>query len=159
MPKKNGKWRVYVDYSDLNKACPKNPFPLPHIDQRWSRTAFLYGCLLRVQPNPHVPTRSRDITPNGMYRYKVMLFGLKNVGATYQRMMACLFEPLVGKSMEIYINDMLIKSKIRGNHICDVKPLDPTRRLDRTRRRGPLNPLICKTHFIYSFSIGYLIFV
>ena len=54
------------------------------------------------------------------YHYKVMPFGLKNAGATYQRMMTRMFEPQLGKSIEIYIDDMVIKSKLESEHINDL---------------------------------------
>ena len=52
------------------------------------------------------------MTPVGNYHYKVMLFGLKNVGSTYQRMMTRMFEPQIGKVIEVYIDDMVVKSKV-----------------------------------------------
>ena len=61
------------------------------------------------------------ITPTGMYCYNVMPFGLKNVEATYQYMMSCIFEPLLGKSMEAYIDDMLIKLKSREDHLAHLR--------------------------------------
>ena len=64
-----------------------------------------------------IPMHSLDavkkafITPHGLFFYNVMLFGLKNVGATYQRLVTKMFRPLLGKTMEVYINDMLVKFK------------------------------------------------
>ena len=52
------------------------------------------------------------MTPIRNYHYKVMLFGLKNAGSTYQRMMTRIFEPQLGKSIEVYVNDMVVKSKV-----------------------------------------------
>ena len=60
------------------------------------------------------------ITPIGNYHYKVMLFGLKNVEATYQRMMTRMFEPQLGKNIEIYIDDMVVKSKAKSEHVNDL---------------------------------------
>ena len=60
------------------------------------------------------------VTPIGNYHYKVMHFGLKNAGVTYQRMMTRMFEPQLGKSIEIYIDDMVIKSKLESEHINDL---------------------------------------
>ena len=53
----------------------------------------------------------------GLYCYKVMPFGLKNAGMTYQRLVNGMFKDLIGKSMEVYVNDMLVKSKMAGDHI------------------------------------------
>ena len=60
------------------------------------------------------------VTPVGNYHYKVMLFGLKNVGVTYQRMMTRMFEPQLGKNIEIYIDDMVMKSKEESERIKDL---------------------------------------
>ena len=56
------------------------------------------------------------ITPHGLYCYKVMSFGLKNVGATYQRLMTKIFKPLIGHMVEAYIDDIMVKSRTRGEH-------------------------------------------
>ena len=61
------------------------------------------------------------MTPIGNYHYKVMPFGLKNVGSTYQRMMTRMFERQLGKSIEIYINDMVVKSKVVSEHVGDFR--------------------------------------
>ena len=61
------------------------------------------------------------VTPIGNYHYKVMPFGLKNVGSTYQRMMTRMFELLLGKNIEIYIDDMVVKSKMVSEHLGDLR--------------------------------------
>jgi hypothetical protein len=91
--KKNGKWRMCVDYTSLNKACPKHPFPLPHIDQIVDSTmgcellSFLdaYSCYHQIKMRESDQLVTSFITLFGTYCYITMLFGLKNVGATYQR--------------------------------------------------------------------------
>ena len=60
------------------------------------------------------------LTPIGNYHYKVMPFGLKNAGATYQRMITRIFEPQLGKSIEVYIDDMVVKSKLESEHVIDL---------------------------------------
>ena len=60
------------------------------------------------------------MTPTGNYHYKVMLFGLKNARSTYQRMMTRMFEPQLGKSIEIYVDDMVVKSKVVSEHLGDL---------------------------------------
>jgi len=64
--------------------------------------------------------RTPFVTPIGNYHYKVMPFGLKNAGATYQRMMTRMFEPQLGKTIEIYIDDMVVKSKAESKHVSDL---------------------------------------
>ena len=61
------------------------------------------------------------VTPIGNYQYKVMPFGLKNAGFTYQRMMTRMFESLLGKNIEIYIDDMMVKSKMESEHLGDLR--------------------------------------
>uniref|UniRef100_A0A2N9E8Q0 Uncharacterized protein n=1 Tax=Fagus sylvatica TaxID=28930 RepID=A0A2N9E8Q0_FAGSY len=92
--KKNGKWRVCVDFTNLNQACPKDPFPLPKIDQLVDATAghdrmsFLdaFQGYHQIALSTEDREKTAFITPLGIYCYKVMPFGLKNAGATYQRM-------------------------------------------------------------------------
>ncbi|XP_074365409.1 uncharacterized protein LOC141706557 [Apium graveolens] len=89
--KPNGKWRTYVDFTDLNKACPKDSFPLPRIDQLVDVTAG--HALLR------------------------MPFDLINAGATYQRLVNMMFKDQIGRTMEVYVDDMLVKSEVASDHI------------------------------------------
>ena len=56
------------------------------------------------------------MTPHEIYCYKVMSFGLKNVGATYQRLMTKIFKPLIGQTVEVYIDDIVVKSKTKSEH-------------------------------------------
>jgi hypothetical protein len=127
--KKNGKWRVCVDFTDLNKACPKDPFPLPKIDQLVDSTASheRMSFLDTFQGYHQIALRREDqektafITPRGVFCYKVMPFGLKNVGATYQRMVTKIFSELLGKTVEVYIDDMVVKSIKGTNHVEDLE--------------------------------------
>ncbi|KAG7548011.1 Ribonuclease H domain [Arabidopsis suecica] len=92
--KKNGKWRVCIDFTDLSKACPKDSFPLPHIDRLVEATAGhqLLSFMDAFSGYNQILMRLDDqekiafITDRGTYYYKVMPFGLKNAGATYQRL-------------------------------------------------------------------------
>ena len=61
------------------------------------------------------------VTPTGNYYYKIMPFGLKNAGSTYQRMMTRMFEPQLGKNIEVYIDDMVVTSKVEFEHINDLR--------------------------------------
>ena len=124
VPKKWGKWRVCVHYTNLNNACPKDSFPLPRIDQTVDSTvehrmlSFL-DAFSRYHQIPMYPPNEEKIafiTPHGLYCYKVMSFGLKNVGATYQRLMTKIFKPLIRHMVEAYIDDIMVKSRTRGEH-------------------------------------------
>ncbi|XP_052297264.1 uncharacterized protein LOC127902396 [Citrus sinensis] len=101
----NGKWRMCVDFTDLNKACPKDSFPLPKIDQLVDSTAG-HGLLSFM-----------DAFSGYNQIPMVMPFGLKNAGATYQRLVNKVFKPLIGKTMEVYVDDMITKSKIPKEHV------------------------------------------
>ena len=61
------------------------------------------------------------VTPIGNYHYKIMPFGLKNAGSIYQRMMTGMFEPQLGKNIEIYIDDILVKSKLESKYVNDLE--------------------------------------
>ena len=61
------------------------------------------------------------VTRTGNYHYKVMPFGLKNTGSTYQRMMTRMFESQLVKSIEVYIDDMVVKSKVVSKHVGDLE--------------------------------------
>ena len=116
--KKGNKWRVCVDYTDLNDAYLKDSFPLPCIDKIVDASAghdmlsFLDTFLGYHQIPMHPPDAKKTsfITPHGLYCYNVMPFGLKNAGATYKRLVTKMFRPLLGSTMEVYIDDMLVKS-------------------------------------------------
>ena len=124
VPNKGGKWQVCVDYIDLNEACPKDSFPLPHIDQIVDAAAghkiilFLdaFSGYHQILMHPPDAEKTTFIIPHELYCYDVMPFGLKNVGETYQRLMTKIFRPLLGNTIEAYIDDMLIKSKEYFDH-------------------------------------------
>ncbi|KAK1550949.1 hypothetical protein Q3G72_027475 [Acer saccharum] len=111
--KKNGKWRVCIDFTDLNKACPKDSFPLPHIDMLVDATAgheFLsfmdaYLGYNQILMHPDDQEKTAFVTERGIFCYKVMPFGLKNAGATYQRLVNKMFAKMLGSTMEVYIDD------------------------------------------------------
>nr|XP_023882466.1 uncharacterized protein LOC111994820 [Quercus suber] len=60
------------------------------------------------------------LTPTGNYHYKIMPFGLKHAGSTFQQMMTKMFEPQLGRSIEVYIDDMVVKSKVVAEHVIDL---------------------------------------
>ncbi|KAM2209238.1 hypothetical protein ACFXTI_025127 [Malus domestica] len=145
-------WRMCVDYTDLNKGCPKDSFPLPLIDRLIDSTA---GCELlsfmdaysgynQILMNPSDQEHTAFTTDRGLYCYKVMPFGLKNAGATYQRLVNSMFAEKIGKSMEVYVDDMLVKSKHADQHITNLSETFTI--LKRYRMR--LNPNKC------AFGVG-----
>ena len=126
--KKSGKWRVCLDFTDLNKTCPKDLFPMLRIDQLVNATvghrrmSFLDAFKRYYQIPLALGDQEKTVffTPTGNYHYKVMPFWLKNVGSIYQRMITRMFEAQLGKNIEIYIDDMVVKSKVMSEHVGDL---------------------------------------
>ncbi|KAM2045511.1 hypothetical protein ACFX1T_009692 [Malus domestica] len=121
-------WRMCVDYTDLNKECSKNSFPILLIDRLIDSTA---GCELlsfmdaysgynQILMSPSNQEHTSFTIDNGLYCYKVMPFCLKNAGATYQKLVNSMFAEQIGKSMEVYVDDMLVKSKHVDQHITNL---------------------------------------
>ncbi|KAL2239143.1 UNVERIFIED_CONTAM: Retrovirus-related Pol polyprotein from transposon, partial [Sesamum indicum] len=117
-----------VDFTDLNKACPKDPYPLPRIDVMVDSTAgyemFSMMDAYQGYHQIHMAEEDKDktsfITEKGIFCYNMMPFGLKNAGATYQRLVNKMFGDLLGKTMEVYVDDMLVKSKRSQDHLADL---------------------------------------
>jgi len=124
VPKKDGKVRICVDFRDMNKASPKDDFPLPHINILVNNTtghallSFKDGFSRYNQIKMVLEDKEKTsfITPWGTYCYKVMPFGLKNAGATYQCAATTLLHDLIHKEVEVYVDDMIVKSKDREGH-------------------------------------------
>jgi hypothetical protein len=112
-------WRLCVDYTDLNKHCPKDPFGLPRIDQIIDLAAgstllsFLdcYSDYHRIALKEEDQSKTSFITSFGAYYYKTMSFGLKNAGATYQRAIQTCLGEQIGDNMEAYVDDVVVKTK------------------------------------------------
>ena len=125
--KANEKWRMCVDFTDLNSVCPKDSFPLPRIDQLVDSTAGhkLLTFMDTFSGFNQIKMLEEDqiafITSQGLYCYKVMPFGLKNARAIYQRLVNRIFSRQIGRNMEVYVDDMLIKSKEENTHLDDLK--------------------------------------
>ena len=126
--KANGKWRLYIDFTDINKACPKDSFPLPRIDLIVDATAghellsFMdaFSSYNQISMNPGDQEKTSFVTAQGTYCYRVMMFGLKNAGATYQRLVNRMFQKQIGATIEVYIDDMLVKSTTAELHIAHL---------------------------------------
>ncbi|CAL8991494.1 unnamed protein product [Prunus brigantina] len=114
--KSSGAWRMCQDYTNLNKACPKDSFPLPRIDQ----LVDAYSGYNQIFMHPTDREHTAFITDRGLYCYNVMPFGLKNAGATYQRLVNQIFAELIGTSMEVYVDDMLVKSRTANDHLRNL---------------------------------------
>jgi hypothetical protein len=127
--KKNGKWRMCVDYTSLNKECPKVPFPLPRIDQIVDSTAGCeLLCFLDAYSGYHqIKMKESDqlatsfITPFGMFCYVTMSFGLQNTGAIYQRCMQHVFGDHIGRTVEAYVDDIVVKTRKADDLVSDLR--------------------------------------
>ncbi|KAL0395106.1 UNVERIFIED_CONTAM: hypothetical protein Slati_4476800 [Sesamum latifolium] len=128
VPKPGRKWRMCIDFRDLNKACPKYYYLLPRIDQLVDSTS---GCKLlsmmdasqgyhQIMLAPKDHKRVSFISSENTFCYVVMPFGLKNAGDTYQRLVDKIFRPQLGKNMKVYMDDMLVKSKEAHHHVEDL---------------------------------------
>ena len=127
--KENEKWRMCVNFTDLNNACPKDSFSLLKIDQLVDSIAghklltFMdtFSGYNQIQMAEEDQEKTTFITSQGLYCYKVMHFGLKNAGATYQRLVNQMFSKQIERNVEVYVDDMLVKSKEEENHLDDLK--------------------------------------
>ena len=116
--KANGKWRMCVNFTNLNKAYHKDNYPLPRIDQLVDSTvghrllSFMvaFSKYNQIRMDETYQEKTSFVTNQGLFCYKVMPFGLKNVGATYQRLVNHMFHPQIRRNVKVYVDDMLVKS-------------------------------------------------
>nr|XP_018676799.1 PREDICTED: uncharacterized protein LOC108951871 [Musa acuminata subsp. malaccensis] len=136
-----------VDYTSLNRACPKDCYPLPRIDQLIDTTAgharlsFMdaFSGYNQIRMMPEDQEHTAFLTDLGVYFYKVMSFGLKNAGATYQRAVNKMFAQQIKRNFEVYVDDMIVKSRAAADHLTDL-----TETFATLRRYGlRLNPAKC----------------
>ena len=126
--KNNGKWRICVDFTDLNKACPKDSYLLPRIDTlvdsmaRHELLSFMdaFSGYNQIKMKEEDQEKTSFVTSQGLFCYKVMPFGLKNAGATYQRLMNKMFTHQLGRNVQVYVDDMLVKSVPENDHLNDL---------------------------------------
>ena len=145
----------------LNKTCPKDPFPMPRIDQLVDTTIGhpQMSFLDAFQGYHQIPLALDDqektafVTPVGNYHYKVMPFSLKNAWSTYQRMMTKMFEPQLGKKVEVYIDDMVVKSKLVSEHVMDLTSIFEILREHKLR----LNASKCSFGVGLGKFLGYIV--
>ena len=126
--KANDKRRLCIDFTNINRACPKDSFPLPWIDLMVDTTAghellsFMdtFSGYNQINMDPNDQEKTSFITGQGTYCYRVMPFGLKNAGATYQRLVNRMFQKQIGTFVEVYIDVMLVKSIKAELHITHL---------------------------------------
>nr|GEV24520.1 reverse transcriptase domain-containing protein [Tanacetum cinerariifolium] len=124
----DGSWRMCVDFTDLNKACPQDCYPLPEID--W-KVKSLYGyplkCFLEAYKGYHQiqlaePDEDKTTfhTGQGVYCYTKMPFGLKNASATYQRLMDKAFDNQISQNIKVYVDDLVVKSYTEAEMLRNI---------------------------------------
>ena len=131
--KANGKWRICVDFTNLDKACPKASYPLPSIDALVDSASgskmlsFLdaFSGYNQIKMHPRDESKTTFMTETCSYCYKVMWFGLKNAGATYQRLMDRILALMLRRNVQAYVDDMMVTSQERGDKQLIWKSCSP----------------------------------
>jgi hypothetical protein len=161
VPKATGKLRNSIDYTSLNKACPKDPYPLPRIDQIVNSTSgcdllsFLdaYSGFHQIQMSKEDRKHTTFVTVDGLYCYVMMPYGLKNALPTFVRAMSKTFGDLIRDKVEVYVDDIVVKTK-RGSTLVE----DLTLVFDRLRAtRTKLNPDKCVFGVSARKLLGFLV--
>ncbi|GKV15290.1 hypothetical protein SLEP1_g26087 [Rubroshorea leprosula] len=161
--KKNGKLRIYVNFRNLNLATPKDEYPMPIADllvdgaARHRILSFMDGHSgynqIFIAEEDIPKTTFRYPGAIGTYEWVVMPFGLKNAGATYQRAMNAIFHDMIGRFMEISIDDVVVKSNEDEEHLEHLKLA-----FERMRKHGlKMNPLKCAFGVSTGNFLGYLV--
>ena len=118
-----------VDFTDLNKACPKDSCLLPRVDvlvdstTQYQLLSFMdtFSGYNQIWMNEVDQEKTSFVTSQGLFCYKVMPFGLKNAGATYQRLMNKMFANQIERNVQVYVDDMLVKSRREEDHLKDLE--------------------------------------
>jgi hypothetical protein len=161
--KKDGRWWVCVDFRDLNRTTSKDEYPMP-IAETLINAAVGNKILSFMDGNAsynHIFMALEDIhktvfkVPSvvGLFEYVVMTFGLKNASATYQCTMNYIYHDLISKLVEIYIDDVVVKSTSTGGHLADLRQV-----FERTKRFGlKMNPKKCAFGASAGQFLGFLV--
>nr|GEV02124.1 reverse transcriptase domain-containing protein [Tanacetum cinerariifolium] len=150
--KHDGSWRMCVDFTNLNKACPQDCYPLPEID--WKvESLYAYKGYHQIQMAAADEEKTAFHTRHGVYCYTKMPFGLKNAGATYQRLMDKAFENQMGRNIEVYVDNLVVKSHTEAEMVRDIKKTFQTLRKINMK----LNPKKCSFGLAEGVFLGYVI--
>ena len=157
----NGKWRMCVNFTDLNRACSKDSYPLPRIDTLVDSTArhellsFMdaFSGYNQIKMKEDDQEKTSFVTNQGLFYYKVMPFGLKNAGATYQRLMNKMFAHQLGRNIQVYVDDMLVKNVCKDDHLNDLQETVDTLRSYNMK----LNPSKCVFGVTAGKFLGFMV--
>jgi hypothetical protein len=161
--KESGKLRVCIDFHNLNRATPKDEYPMPIADILINNTSgnriisFLdgnagYNQIFMAEEDA---SKTTFICPGfiGLFEWVVMTFGLKNAGATYQRAMNLIFDKLLGNTMEVYIDYIVVKSAEFSSHIANLH-----KAFDKMCQYGlKMNPRKCAFRVSAGKFLGFII--
>ena len=150
-----------VDFTDLNRACPKDSYPLPRIDTLVDSTArhkllsFMDAFLgyNQIKMKEEDQEKTSFVTNQGLFCYKVMPFELKNAGATYQRLINKMFAHQLGRNVQVYVDDMLVKSVCENDHLNDLQKTFDTLRSYNMK----LNPSKCVFGVTAGKFLGFMV--
>ncbi|GJV94850.1 reverse transcriptase domain-containing protein [Tanacetum coccineum] len=157
--KHDDNWRMCVDFKDLNKACPKDGYPLPEIDWKVeSLCGYPFKCFMDAYKGYHqIKMAGEDeekttfITSQRIFCYLKMSFVLKNAGATYQPLVDKAFQKQIGQNLEVYVDDLVIKSQTEKEVIRDIEETFRTIREINMK----LNPKKCAFGMREGTFLGY----
>ena len=154
-------WRMCVDFTDLNKTSPKDSYPLPRIDQLVDSTAshrllsFMdaFSGYDQIKMDETDQEKTSFLTSQGLFCYKMMPFGLKNARETYQKLVNHMFHPQIGRNVEVYVDDMLVKSLDEERHLDNLHETFDTLR----RHQMKLNPKKCAFGVSSGKFLGFMV--
>ena len=150
-----------MDFTNLNKVRPKDNYPLPRIDTlvdstvRHQLLSFMdaFSGYNQIRMEEADQEKTSFVTSQGLFRYKVMPFRLKNVGTTYQRLMNKMFTHEIGRNVQVYVDDMLVKSLRKNDHLDDLKETFNTLRSYNMK----LNPNKCVFGVTAGKFLGFMV--
>jgi hypothetical protein len=159
--KKSGKWRMCIDFTSLNKACPKDNFPLPRIEKIVDSAArcevmSLLDCFSsyhQIYMKEEDKASTSFITPFGTYCFVKISEGLKNAGSTFSLLTKTVLESQVGRNIFTYVDDIVVSSKNKEDHLADLVETFTNMRDARLR----LNPEKCVFRVHQGKILGYLV--
>ena len=159
--KANGKWRMCVDFTDLNRACSKDSYPLSRIDNlvdstvRHELLSFMdvFSGYNQIRMEETNQEKTSFVTSQGLFYYRVMPFGLKNARATYQRLMNKMFAHQIRRNVQVYTDNMLVKSVQEDDHLSDLRETFDTLQMYNMK----LNPSKCAFGVTAGKFLGFIV--
>ncbi|GKV18271.1 hypothetical protein SLEP1_g28676 [Rubroshorea leprosula] len=159
--KANGKWQMCIDYTNLNNACPKDCYSMPNIDKLVEAASGnvrlslfdAYSGYHQVPMAPEDEEKTSFYAGDEIYCYVMMPFDLKNAGATYQKMVTIVFRAQIGRNLEVYVDDIVVKSLKADDHLTDLEETFNNLRQNRMR----LNPAKCIFGVEFGKFLGFMV--